>query len=117
MINNEIALAKISEKFGANILSSSEEYGMLIIETNRESIRSIIEFIRDEESFKIDFFTTMAGLHYPDNKELDSKYFFQYRIHIVILFVTSTTQPTGKSVRNLTSSESYSTGIQILEEY
>lgn len=92
-MTNEIALNKLINQFQENILNSREEYGMLIVETNRESIRSIIEFIRDDSELKIDFLTTLCGMHYPENKGKELGMMYQlhslvnnYRIRFKVFF-------------------------------
>lgn len=83
MLTHEIVLSKLKDQFQENIIHVTEEYGMLIVETNRDSIRDIIKFIRDDESLKIDFFTSLCGLHYPDHvaKEFGVMYQFHSLIH------------------------------------
>ena len=106
MLNNEQVLIKLSQEFPDFILNNHEEYGMLIIETNREAIREIILYIRDEPSLKIDFFTTLCGLHYPENKSKELGVMYQlhsfehnYRIRFKVFF--SIEDPTCPSIQDI----------------
>ncbi|MBP7477367.1 MAG: NADH-quinone oxidoreductase subunit C [Chitinophagales bacterium] len=107
-MTNEIALNKLINQFQENILGSHEDHGMLIVETNRESIRSIIEFIRDDQELKIDFLTTLCGLHYPANKGKELGVMYQlhslvnnYRIRFKVFF--SVEDPHTPSIQDIYS--------------
>ena len=78
MLTNDQVKGILLENFPNSILAHSEEYGMLIVETNRESLRDIIIFMRDESSLKIDFLTTLCTIHYPMNKGREFAMMYQF---------------------------------------
>ncbi|RIJ43087.1 NADH-quinone oxidoreductase subunit C [Pontibacter oryzae] len=68
-LTNENVLGKIIEKFGTdNIWDAYAPDGIMTFQTNRESIVELIQFLYDDEELQVRFLTTMAGIHYPDQK-------------------------------------------------
>jgi NADH-quinone oxidoreductase subunit C len=75
-LNNNIVLAAIERQFPNAILEHSEPHGMLTLETTRDQIIPILKFVKEDPNLKVNFLTTLAGMHYPDNvgKELGVVY-------------------------------------------
>lgn len=110
-LTNESVQQIISNKFPEST-AFSEDYGMLIVETNRETLRDLILFLRDEPSLKIDFLTTLCALHYPENKgrELGMMYQFHslihnYRIRLKVFF--SVENPVCPSIQDIYSAANW----------
>ncbi len=71
-MTNEAILSELQSKFGDKIINHTEEYGMLILEITSNANLEIMQFIKENESWKMAFLTTLCGIHYPEktNKEL-----------------------------------------------
>jgi NADH-quinone oxidoreductase subunit C len=67
MTNQQIA-EDIVAKFGENAHSFEEPWGLLTLTTNRQSIISLLEYLKQHETFCVNFLTDLTGIHLPDNK-------------------------------------------------
>jgi NADH-quinone oxidoreductase subunit C len=110
-LTNESVQQIIGAKFPESA-TFSEDYGMLIVETNRETLRELILFMRDEPQLKIDFLTTLCALHFPENKgrELGMMYQFHslinnYRIRLKVYF--SVDNPVCPSIQDIYSAANW----------
>ena len=68
MIENNDVLKELLAKFGDKILKHTEEYGVLILEISPDHLYSFLAYLQKESSLKMEFLTTMCGLHYPNQK-------------------------------------------------
>lgn len=92
-LTNEFVNTAIQNQFGNRILSVSEPYGMLTIETGRDNVQEIIGWLKDHQEISMNFLTDLCGVHYPDNagKELGVVYHLHswtnnYRIRVKTFF-------------------------------
>jgi NADH-quinone oxidoreductase subunit C len=72
-MTNEEILKDLIGKFGESVIFDAvENYGLLNITTNTDSIVEIISYLYQHQSFKFQFLTDLAGIHFPDEagKEL-----------------------------------------------
>ncbi len=67
-IDNNYLKEQIASHLGKQLLHSEETYGMLCVETTKESIISLLQFLKDHSELQMSFLTTMCGIHYPDHK-------------------------------------------------
>lgn len=67
MTNQQIA-EDIVAKFGENAHSFEEPWGLLTLTTNRQNIISLLEYLKQHETFRFNFLTDLTGIHLPDNK-------------------------------------------------
>lgn len=81
-LSNAQVLEALQGQFPDAILAHSEPYGMLTIETNREQIIPILDYLKRHELFKISFLTDVCGVHYPENK--DKELGVVYHLHSFI---------------------------------
>jgi NADH-quinone oxidoreductase subunit C len=96
-LTNENVLGKIISEFGEdNFWDAFNPDGIMTITTNRETIHSLIKYLRDDEELQISFLTTMCGVHYPDMKDKELCMTYQlhslrhnYRIRIKVFFPIS----------------------------
>jgi NADH-quinone oxidoreductase subunit C len=66
-MTNEEILNDLTAKFGeANIAEPVENFGILNINTNTSKIVEIISYLYQHPSFKFQFLTDLAGIHFPD---------------------------------------------------
>lgn len=90
-LDNSTLLAAIENRFPGAILSHSEPYGMLTMETTPEVIIDLLRFVKEDPDIQANFLTSLCGMHYPENdgKELGIVYHlhsfrnnFRFRIKI-----------------------------------
>ncbi|MEO5985029.1 MAG: NADH-quinone oxidoreductase subunit C [Ferruginibacter sp.] len=67
-LKNEILKGRLVEKFGEQVSSFEEPYGMLTFEAPKELNLKVLNFLYDDEELKFRFMTDLCGVHYPDNK-------------------------------------------------
>ncbi len=67
MTNEQIA-EDLLVKYGENVNTFEEPWGLLTFTTNRQNIISLLEYLRDHQEFKFNFLTDLTGIHLPDNK-------------------------------------------------
>ncbi|MBW4890511.1 NADH-quinone oxidoreductase subunit C [Mucilaginibacter sp. HMF5004] len=75
-ISNEELLQTLVAKFGDKISQLGDPYGLLTIETTRESIISILSFLKVEQNFI--HLTDITAIHYP---ELEKPFGVIYHVH------------------------------------
>ena len=68
MLNNDYIKQKLTEKFGEQVSSFEESYGMLSFEAQKEINLKVLTFLYDEAELKFRFMTDLCGVHFPDNK-------------------------------------------------
>lgn len=93
---------KLKTKFGTGIISSEmiADYPVFIV--NRDNIEEIVRFLYNDEELAFQYLTTLAGLHYPDNKGQELGVMYQlhnlqknYRIRLKTFFsIQDPTVPT-----------------------
>lgn len=67
MPTNEEVLIDIQAKFGDKIQKSAIDYDTLIIEVVSNAAFDVLNYLKSESLYKLDFLTTMCGLHFPKN--------------------------------------------------
>ena len=67
-LTNETIQARITEKFGDQLLNIEEPYGMLSFEVPKEMNLQVLNFLYDDEVLKFRFLTDLTAVHYPDDK-------------------------------------------------
>lgn len=65
MENNQI-IERLRERFGEQILSLDESYGMLTATVERKVIHDVIAFLKEDSTMQFHFLTTLCGIHYPE---------------------------------------------------
>jgi NADH-quinone oxidoreductase subunit C len=68
----------LKEKFGAQIISQSQEYDFPVIHIQKEAVVPVMKFLYDHEGFQFRYLTTMCGLHYP---EAAQPFGLMYQLH------------------------------------
>lgn len=79
-LSNQDIQEKVSAKFGDAVKVFGESFGMLTFEVDRDKTIELMKFLRDDETLRFNFLTTMAGVHYPDN-ELERQFAVVYHMH------------------------------------
>ncbi len=75
-ITNGYILKELQDKFGEDIYNTTEPYGMITIEFNKEKIVELLSYLYHHTQLQMQFLTDVCGIHYPDNagKELGVVY-------------------------------------------
>ena len=66
-ITNEELLNKISEKF--SVTSTGEPFGLLTIETDRDQIIGLLEFLKNDTELQFIYLTDLTAIHYPGQEK------------------------------------------------
>ena len=64
-MDNSIITGKLKEQFGEKITGTDELSDMLCITVQSNSIREVIQFLKDDPSLDFSFLTDLCGIHYP----------------------------------------------------
>ena len=68
-MTNELIHARIEQQRPGVLLKSESAYdGMLTVETSREHIYNLLQFLRDDNELQFSFLTTLCGIHFPEEK-------------------------------------------------
>ncbi|MBL7827693.1 MAG: NADH-quinone oxidoreductase subunit C [Saprospiraceae bacterium] len=63
----EQILASIEQQMPGTVLSSDTALdGILNLNTSREKVHSLLQFLRDDAQLQFNFLTSLCGVHYPD---------------------------------------------------
>ena len=66
--NNEL-LQKLSDKFGAQVVEAGADFGLLTVETNKESINQVLNYLKKDEALQFVFLTDLTAVHYPEQEK------------------------------------------------
>jgi NADH-quinone oxidoreductase subunit C len=80
-ITNEELLAKISAKFGEQIIVLGEPYGLLTLETSRDIIIELLSFLKNDAVLQFIYLTDITAIHYP---ELEKPIGIIYHLHSLV---------------------------------
>ena len=67
-LTNEIVKEKLIAKFGDQLTSFEEPYGMLTFEAPKDLNLKLLQFLYDDTELRFQFLTTLCAVHYPDQK-------------------------------------------------
>ena len=65
-LTNDIVRQRLTEKFGDQLTSWEEPYGLLTFTAPREMNLKIMHFLFDDSELRFRFLTTVCAVHYPD---------------------------------------------------
>lgn len=77
-IENTIVLSRLQERFGDLVNNASEPYGLLTVETDKDHIIEVLEFLKKDEELQFVYLTDLTAVHYP---ELEMGMAIVYHIH------------------------------------
>jgi NADH-quinone oxidoreductase subunit C len=80
-ITNEELLASINTKFEGQVTVIGEPYGLLTVETNKESIISLLSFLKADPTLQFIFLTDITAVHYPEQEKTIA---VVYHIHSLV---------------------------------
>lgn len=65
-LTNEIIKQRLIEKFGEQLSSFEEPYGMLTFEAPKEMNLKVMQFLYDDQVLRFQFLTDLTAVHYPN---------------------------------------------------
>lgn len=68
-ITNEELLKTIQDQFADKVTVVGEPYGLLTLETTRESIIEILSFLKNSPVLQFIYLTDITGIHYPEQEK------------------------------------------------
>lgn len=68
-ITNEELLKAIQDQFADKVTVVGEPYGLLTLETTRESIIEILSFLKNSPVLQFIYLTDITGIHYPEQEK------------------------------------------------
>ena len=68
-ITNEELLKTIQDQFADKVTVVGEPFGLLTLETDRESITEILTFLKNSPVLQFIFLTDITGIHYPEQEK------------------------------------------------
>lgn len=86
-LTNERVLERLTEQFGAAILSNETPYNLLTVEVQADKAHDIIAWLKQDGELKMSFLTLIGAVHYPDQtgRELAVNYHLHSLVHNVRL--------------------------------
>jgi NADH-quinone oxidoreductase subunit C len=82
---NQLVLNALQQRFGAEVLSASEPYGLLTVEVPPTRILDVLSFLKEHEELHMDFLTDLCAVHYPDDPGREIA--VVYHVHSLVLNV------------------------------
>tara|TARA_R110002124_G_scaffold122978_3_gene281669 strand:+ start:1193 stop:1693 length:501 start_codon:yes stop_codon:yes gene_type:complete len=82
MLTNQEVAEELLGKYGDQVFDFEEPYGLLTLSTTREEIVSILDFLKEHPTYKINFLTDLTGVQYPDR--IGKEYVVVYHLHSFI---------------------------------
>jgi len=65
-LTNETIKQRLQEKFGEQVSSFEEPYGMLTFEAPKDYNLKVLQFLFDDAELRFQFLTDLCAVHYPD---------------------------------------------------
>jgi NADH-quinone oxidoreductase subunit C len=78
-VDNAFLSDCIQEKYGDQIRSIEETYGMLDIVIQKQSLIPVISWLKSHEVLQFNFLTSLCGVHFPEKK--DDEFSVVYHLH------------------------------------
>jgi NADH-quinone oxidoreductase subunit C len=79
-INNQEIQERIAAKFGESVKSFEESFGILAFEVDNSKAIELLQFLRDDETLRFNFLTTLCAVHYPENA-VERQFSIVYYLH------------------------------------
>jgi len=68
-LNNEALFHYITARFSDKVVLIAEPYGLLTVETNRENIIDLLEYLKTVNELQFVYLTDITAIHYPDQEK------------------------------------------------
>ncbi|UEG52911.1 NADH-quinone oxidoreductase subunit C [Mucilaginibacter daejeonensis] len=80
-LNNDILLENLTGKFGQAIQPQADEYGVLTVHTDRDTIIDLLRYIKTDAALQFIYLTDITAIQYP---EKESPIGVIYHVHSLV---------------------------------
>lgn len=67
-LDNSLVLGRLKERFGDAIHDVVEPHGLLTVQTEKENIIAVLEFLKKDEELQFTYLTDITAVHYPEQE-------------------------------------------------
>lgn len=71
---------KLSSAFGNDVFNFDPAKDMFTFEVSADKVTALLLFLKNDETLRFNFLTTLCGIHYPDN-ETERQFAVVYQLH------------------------------------
>jgi NADH-quinone oxidoreductase subunit C len=71
---------KIQEKFPNAIISFEQQYDFPILTIQKQDLKNVLKFLKEDTTLNFHFLTTLCGTHFPEN-EIELEFGIMYQLH------------------------------------
>jgi len=100
---DQLVVSKLSNRFGNAIESHEVLSDMLCITVKKESIQSILLFLRDDQELQYNFLTTLCGMHYPEKEQLGVVYHLHSFVNNHRIRIKTVTELNDPKIQTITT--------------
>jgi NADH-quinone oxidoreductase subunit C len=100
---DQLVVSKLSNRFGNAIESHEVLSDMLCITVKKESIQSILLFLRDDLELQYNFLTTLCGMHYPEKEQLGVVYHLHSFVNNHRIRIKTVTELNDPKIQTITT--------------
>ena len=100
---DQLVVSKLSNRFGNAIESHEVLSDMLCISVKKESIQSILLFLRDDQELQYNFLTTLCGMHYPEKEQLGVVYHLHSFVNNHRIRIKTVTELNDPKIQTITT--------------
>ena len=100
---DQLVVSKLSNRFGNAIESNEVLSDMLCITVKKESIQSILLFLRDDQELQYNFLTTLCGMHYPEKEQLGVVYHLHSFVNNHRIRIKTVTELNDPKIQTITT--------------
>lgn len=67
-LDNDILYTRLQERFGEIIKNPDLPYGLLTVETDKDNLIEVLEFLKRDEELQFIYLTDITAVHYPERE-------------------------------------------------
>jgi NADH-quinone oxidoreductase subunit C len=82
MLSNKEVAEDLIKTFGEDVFNFEEPFGFLTLNSTREQIIPIIQYLFNHSYFQVKFLTDLTGIHFPEQK--GAEFAVIYHLHSLI---------------------------------
>lgn len=68
-LDNQALLDSLHDRFGDHVRVVGEPYGLLTVETEKEFILDVLEFLKTDSKLQFGYLTDITAVHYPEQEK------------------------------------------------
>lgn len=67
-LDNSLVVSRLKERFEESIHEPIEPHGLLTLQTDKENIIAVLEFLKKDEELQFSYLTDITAVHYPEQE-------------------------------------------------